>query len=169
MTNKRNSFIPAVLSVLQKIEDAILIGLLLVMILMAVLQITLRNLFDTGILWGDPLVRVLVLWIGLMGAMIASRDNRHISIDIISRYLPDRIKTLTTLLVSVFTALVCGAMAYFSLRFVWMEKTDGLMAFARVPAWLCESIIPIAFAIISVRYLLISFTCFKRVRNPSLR
>ncbi len=163
MTDNTLSFIQPVISFLQKIEDGILIGLLLLMIVMAVLQIALRNLFDTGILWGDPLIRVLVLWIGLMGAMIASRDNRHISIDIISRYLPAQIKKLTLLLISVFTTFICAVMAYFSLRFVLMEKEEGLIAFSAVPAWVCESIIPAAFAIISFRYLLFSFTCFIRL------
>ena len=137
------------------------------MIFMAVLQIVLRNLFDSGILWGDELIRVLVLWIGLIGAMVASRNNHHISIDVISRYLPDQIKKLTNLMTALFTALVCAVMAYFSLAFVMMERTDGLMAFANIPAWVCESIIPVSFAIISLRYILFSFTYlvnqFKRI------
>ena len=158
MTNRRTSFIQRIITILQKIEDSILVGLLLSMICMAVLQIVMRNLFDAGILWGDELIRVLVLWIGLIGAMIASRNNHHISIDVISRYLPDRIKKLTNLMTAIFTSLVCAVMAYFSLVFVIMEKEDSLMAFATIPAWVCESIIPISFAIISLRYILFSFT-----------
>jgi len=158
MTNRRTSFIQRIITILQKIEDSILVGLLLSMICMAVLQIVMRNLFDAGILWGDELIRVLVLWIGLIGAMIASRNNHHISIDVISRYLPDRIKKLTNLMTAIFTSLVCAVMAYFSLVFVIMEKEDSLMAFATIPAWVCESIIPISFAIISLRYILFYFT-----------
>lgn len=166
MTSKQIPFTRIIIIVLQKIEDGILIGLLLSMIFMAVLQIVLRNLFDSGILWGDELIRILVLWIGLIGAMVASRNNHHISIDVISRYLPDQIKKQTNLIIYIFTALVCAVMAYFSLGFVIMEKKDGFMAFANIPAWVCESIIPIAFVIISLRYILFSFTCittlFKR-------
>ncbi len=157
MTNNAQSFFQKFVSLLQKIEDGILISLLLLMIVMAVLQIFLRNIFDSGILWGDSLVRVLVLWIGLMGAMVASRDYRHISIDVLSRYLPDSIKKMTTLIISIFTTVVCAIMAYYSFIFVIMEKEDGLIAFANVPAWVCESIIPISFTVISLRYLLYSF------------
>jgi len=142
--------------VLQKIEDYILISLLLIMITMAVLQIFLRNFFDSGIVWGDSLVRVLVLWIGLIGAMVASRTDNHISIDIISRFLPSHIKKFTTLTVHLFTAVVTAAMAWFSLVFVGMEKADDIIAFGFMPAWVCEIIIPIAFAVISVRYTLFS-------------
>ena len=153
--------------ILQKIEDIVLVGLLLLMICMAVLQIFMRNLFDSGILWGDSLVKVLVLWIGLMGAMIASRDNHHITIDILSKFLPEQIKKITNFIISVFTSIVCGIMAYYSLSFVIMEKKDGYTAFANIPAWVCESIIPIAFAIISLRYIFLSITSLAQFFKPS--
>jgi len=167
MTSKKAFFTQTIIGVLQKIEDYILVGLLLVMIFMAVLQIFLRNLFDSGILWGDPLIRILVLWIGLIGAMIASRNNHHISIDIISRYLSDKTKKITNFITAIFTTLVCVVMAYYSFVFVIMEKEDSQMAFANIPTWICESIIPIAFTIISIRYIILSFSnlanLFKRI------
>lgn len=159
MLNKTNGF-PRVVSLVQKVEDYILIGLLLIMITLAVLQIFLRNFFDSGIVWGDSLVRVLVLWIGLVGAMIASRSDNHISIDILSRYLPSEIKRFTSLATHVFTTVVTAAMAWFSLEFVRMEMGANLTAFANVPAWVCESIIPIAFGVISIRYALFSLSVF---------
>ena len=163
MTSKQTSFTQTIITVLQKIEVGILIGLLLSMIFMAVLQIVLRNLFDSGILWGDALIRILVLWIGLIGAMVASRNNHHISIDVISRFLPERIKELTNLITAIFTSLVCAVMTYFSIGFVIMEKEDGLMAIANIPVWVCESIIPVSFAIISLRYIILSFTCLSKL------
>ena len=160
MTVSKSGRIRKAISFLHQIEDLILTGLLLGMIGMAVSQIFLRNIFDSGILWGDELVRILVLWIGLVGAMIASRSNNHITIDIISRYLPEKIKRISILITSAFTAIVCAIMTGFSLKFVILEKQEGLTAFADVPAWICESIIPIAFAVITARYLILSaITC----------
>lgn len=165
MTSKEKNTLQKIVLLLQKLEDGILIGLLLLMIFIAVLQIFLRNLFDSGILWGDPLVRTLVLWIGLIGAMVASRDNHHIRIDLISRYLPGPVKKLAARMISIFTTLVCAMMAYYSLVFVVMEKNTGEPAFAMIPAWLCESILPISFAIISFRYLLLSLTGLLKLFN----
>ncbi len=118
-----------VISILHKIEDALLVSLLLLMIGLAVFQIVLRNGFDAGIVWADPLVRVLVLWLGLIGAMVASRTDNHISIDIVSKYLPEHIKQFTTLLVYLFTTIICTLMTWHSARFVIMEKADGMFAF----------------------------------------
>jgi TRAP-type C4-dicarboxylate transport system permease small subunit len=58
--DKLTAFFKEIVMILHKIEDSILVGLLLLMICMAVLQIFMRNLFDSGILWGDALVKVLV-------------------------------------------------------------------------------------------------------------
>lgn len=158
MANKTTDRLRKGIGILQKIEDGILIGLLLVMIFIAVFQIILRNLFDSGMNFGDELIRILVLWISLVGAMVASRNNSHINIDLVSRYLPGPVKKFSALLVGIFTALVCAAMAYFSMGFVLMEKSEGIIAFSGVPAWVCESIIPVSFAVISFRYLVLSFT-----------
>ncbi len=71
---------------LHRLEDGMLVGLLLLLIGMAVAQIFLRNFLGSGILWGDALLRVAVLWIGLLGAMAASRRGAHIGIDVVSRF-----------------------------------------------------------------------------------
>lgn len=157
---KKPGFFLTGAALFRKMEDLILVGLLLTMMGLAVLQILLRNAMDAGIIWGDSLVRVLVLWIGLMGAMAASRNHNHICIDVISRYLPRQIKRFTNLFTNGFTALVTALMAWFSLDFVRMEMADNYTAFARVPAWACEIIIPLAFLIMSLRY---GFFCLSQV------
>lgn len=58
--------IQRVLYVVHRLEDSILVALLLAMIVLAVTQIALRNGFDTGITWADALLRVMVLWIALL-------------------------------------------------------------------------------------------------------
>jgi len=150
---------------LYRAEDALLLGLLLTMILVAVAQILLRNLSGGGLAWGDGLVRMLVLWIGLCGAMIASRTGNHIRIDLITRWVPESLKKIVSGTVEFFTALICSAVAWHSLRFVRMEYSAGGMAFAGIPVWVCESVIPFAFIVISVRYYILSAVSFHHCRR----
>ncbi len=138
--------------ILYRIEDTMLAGLLLIMIGMSVAQIFLRNLFESGISWGDVLVRILVLWIGLLGAMAASRQNRHISIDLLTRYLPERFRIFVNSMTAFFTAILCSIVTYHGFRFVIMEWESGSKAFAQVPVWICEAVIPFAFFVIGLRY-----------------
>ena len=161
--HKNMSFSKRVQITLHRLEDAILVGLLLIMIGMAVTQIFLRNLFEAGIVWSDVMVRILVLWVGLIGAMVASRHDNHIAIDILNRYMPERAKVYANFVIKLFTALICTVVAYYSLWFVQMEFADGGMAFAQVPTWLCEAIIPFAFSVIALRYFLLSFMNLKKI------
>ena len=146
------------LRVVHGVEDGILVALLLSMVGIAVAQIVLRNAFDGGFLWAESFLRVLVLWIGLAGAMAASREHRHISIDILGRFLPPRATKVAVVFTALFTAGVAGALAWFSLDFVRVEYANPSVAFGQVPTWVCESIMPVAFTVIGLRYLLLALT-----------
>jgi TRAP-type C4-dicarboxylate transport system permease small subunit len=137
---------------LNRLEDAILVSLLAAMLALVCTQILARNFLHAGFLWGDNLVRVMVLWLGLVGAMVAARGNQHISIDIVSRILPQRMKKAVKAVLNLFAAVVCGLVAYYSLAFVRMEYLDGTVAFGLMPTWTLVVIIPISFGIMALRY-----------------
>ena len=121
------------LNIIHTIEDGLLVCLLLAMLLLASSQIFLRNLFEIGLVWADPLLRIFVLWLGLLGALAASRDNKHITIDVLTRLMPARVRTLTHIFTSLFTATVCGLIAYHSVRFVLLEYETATVAVAGLP------------------------------------
>lgn len=138
---------------LQLLEDGLLVGMLSGMILMAAGQIVLRNLFDTGLFWADPALRMLVLWLTLLGAIAATRADRHIRIDLLSRFLRPRGKAIVQGINDLFSAMVCGLISWHAARFVYHEWQDGASLFGGLPAWLGEIIIPIGFGIMALRFL----------------
>lgn len=146
--------IKQLINALRRAEEALLMLLLGGMVLMAVVQVVMRNLLESGIYWGDSLVRVLVLWIALVGAMVASRTDNHIQIDLASRLLSPRYKPWIARLTYVFATLVLGLFTLASYQFVSYEYQDNVIAFADVPAWLCEAILPIGGGIMTLRYAL---------------
>lgn len=117
-------------------------------------QILLRNLFAAGLPWADPLLRLMVLWLGLAGALAATRENRHIRIDVLPRFLPDRLRAAADRLTSLFTALICGIITWHGTRLVWMEYEDGTRVAAGIPAWAAELIIPVSFGLMALRFAL---------------
>jgi TRAP-type C4-dicarboxylate transport system permease small subunit len=135
-------------------EDAVLVIILVGMIGLAAGQIVLRNFFDVGFIWGDELLRMLVLWLAVGGAVAASRSDKHIHIDLLNRYLPRRAAMLVTIVVHVFTAGVCGVVAWASLAFVQTSREFGDVLLGEVPAWILQAVLPIGFALITWRYAL---------------
>ena len=137
-----------------RFEESLLVIILLCTIIFAVTQILLRNFLHAGIPWGDSLVRILVLWLGLIGAMIASRNHRHIKIDILSRHLSPAYQIGLRRFTDVVTSTVCFIVAWYAFVFVKIEYQDGMTAFENVPVWVTEIIIPYAFFTMAIRYLL---------------
>jgi TRAP-type C4-dicarboxylate transport system permease small subunit len=157
------------LKLVHSVEDVALSLLLLLMIVLAPLQIALRNFFDLGLPWADPLIRVLVLWVGLLGAVSAARGNRHITIDVLNRLLPPRPQAMLSVVTSGFTVIVCCLLAYHGYRFVADEYEYGTHAFSDLPAWIFQTVIPFAFGAIAVRYsayTLLDFAVALGLREP---
>jgi TRAP-type C4-dicarboxylate transport system permease small subunit len=137
-----------------RFERAFLVIVLLCMMLLAVLQIVLRNLFDTSLFWVDPLNRSLVLWLAILGAMVATREGEHIAIDALKHYLSGFKLVMISKAVMAFSAFICGMMAFHSARFVYDEYLYGSTTFSELPAWPFEIIMPIGFFVMSLRFAL---------------
>lgn len=140
-------------TLIHRLEDILLATLLIAMLLLASSQILLRNFLDIGIVWADPLLRIMVLWLGLLGALAASKTNKHITIDVLTRLMNDRAKRITRMFTSLFTACVAGIIAYHGARFVAFEYEAHTLVIG-LPGWLFVTIIPFAFGLIALRYVL---------------
>jgi len=148
------------------IENCLLALSLFIMIALASAQIIMRNFWDSGLSWGDSSLSILVLWVGMLGAMVATREQNHISIDILSRFLPPHLKGINQIVLDLFTATICALLCYHSYRFVLMEFEEGIIAFDSVPAWLCEAIIPFGFGLIALRCGFTALTqCIELIRK----
>lgn len=151
-----------IILLVNKFEDSLLVFILSSMILLAVFQVVSRNLFAEGVVWIDPLLRILVLWVGLAGAVVATRTDNHIRIDIFTKYLPQNIQPYVQRTVYLFTLVICLVISWHAARFVYSEYEYGTVAFAAVPTWLTAIIIPVSFLLIAVRYSLLLFSPYVR-------
>lgn len=148
------------------VENSMLVLLLTSMILLASSQIILRNFFDSGFVWADELLRILLLWTAMFGAVAASRENRQIAIDVLSRFLPGRWNNLAMTLVQLFTAAVSALIAWHSYRFVNDSRMFEDLLLGDWPAWVFQSVIPLGFGLIAYRYLVFGLaSAWKTVRG----
>ncbi len=147
----------ALVRTLHRIEDLLLTVLLLGLVGASFAQIVLRNLFDTGFLWLDPALRLGVLWLGLIGALVATREHHQIRIDLLGRHLPPLGRRIACALTQWFTAAVAGTIAWHGALLVRDDFRLGSEAFSGMPAWLAELIIPLGLGLIALRHFLQGF------------
>ena len=88
----------------------------------------------------------------MVAGIAAAREDRHIAIDVLSRFLRPKAKAIAALVVDLFTAGVCLALAWYGQIMVGFALEDGDMFLGGLPAWWFQAIIPAAFLLMAYRY-----------------
>jgi TRAP-type C4-dicarboxylate transport system permease small subunit len=138
---------------LGKLELGIVIVLLGSMIVFAFLQVMLRNMFSTGIVWVEIFLRHTVLWLGFLGGALATGNQRHIKIDAVSHLFSKRSQAILHFITNVFAASICVLLTQASIKFIESEMETKSMVFGSIPSWYVELIIPVGFALHSFHFL----------------
>lgn len=136
------------------IENIFLVGLLGSMMVLSVTQIVMREVFNTGVVWAGELLKLMVLWLAMIAAIAACRDNRHIRIDALSHVLPKQAIRYTRVLVDIFAAAVCGVVAWQAWRYLQLEIEFEDTVLIDTPAWIVHAVIPASFAVMSYRFVI---------------
>lgn len=140
----------------RRLEDIALVLLLCGMMLLAVGQIVLREVFSTGFVWADELVKLMLLWLAMVGSIAASRDDRHIRIDALSHLFPPLAIRITRLIVDSFAAAVCAVIAWHAYRYIRLVDIEfGDTVLLDTPAWIAHAIVPLAFLLVSYRFVVL--------------
>lgn len=136
------------------IEDGLLVALLVILIVLSGGQILFRNLFGIGLMDLDSFSRVLVLWLGMLGAVTAARHKKQINVDVLSPRLPKRMRAVVSIAMDLFTVAISLVVAWYSWSFLQIEFESGTTLFASVPAWATIVILPLAFGLMAFHYTL---------------
>ena len=135
---------------LERLETGLIATLVLAMVLLAGAQIVLRNVFDTGLAWADPLLRAMVLWAAMLGALAAARDDKHIGLDLVTHFVRRRLRRVLRALTLLFAAAISAAMAWYGVGLVRLDYGSG-MTTAGIPNACIEAIVPVGFGLLALR------------------
>jgi TRAP-type C4-dicarboxylate transport system permease small subunit len=135
-----------------RVETGLLCLLFLGIVVLATLQIVLRNFFSMSLFWADELISLAVLWLAMVGGVAASRDGRHLAIGIVERYFPRPWHRPAAITAALFASLVAAALAWQGYRFVDFSYSFGETVLDGWPAWPFQAVIPAGFGIMSYRF-----------------
>ncbi len=140
--------------VLTAVVTVVLISAFSLMLGLAFLQVFLRDVFHTGIAWGDGATRQLVIWVGFFGAYLATRSNKHFHIDVLTRFLGPRLRLWFSAFSDLFAAFICFFLVAASRTFVAVGLDPGATLFLGIPQTVAAAIVPVGFSLITVQFLL---------------
>ena len=137
-------------------EGALLVVLLGVMIALAFASVVLRR-FGRGILWGETLLKQLVLITGFLGAALAAAHEKHFAWEAAHMGAPQALQPWLRLLANLASAVVCALLMKAAWHFTLEEKAASAVLMTvgstPVPAWLFTAGIPAGFALIMLHAL----------------
>jgi TRAP-type C4-dicarboxylate transport system permease small subunit len=151
-------FIRKIEGALGFVENLLLVLFLTVTVVMAFLQVILREFWSTGIIWADVFLRHLVLWIGFFGAALAAKESRHFSINIITKRMPRMVQRILQVFLHVAAAVVCyflygAGMSFLSDEIRYNNQPLFTLLGKSIMPYYMEAIIPIGFALIGLHFL----------------
>ena len=146
-----------------RLENILLVVFVLFMIGLSFTQVILRNFFSSGFNWADMCLRNIVLWVGFIGASLATRDNRHITIDAVTNFLSPRFKLWAEILTRIVSVGIGCIFVWASIHFVRLEYEAESLAFLEIPFWIIELIIPVGFGLITLRFFLKAMEDFSKL------
>lgn len=143
---------------LHRIENGVLTVLVLILVALAGTQIFMRNLFGGGFSWADPFLRTLVVWTAMLGALAAVRDDKHIAVDVLQRFLPPGMHRASRIVTMLFAAAICAMLAWYGATMVGIDWDGGAKSDFGLSNWLLESILPVGFGLMALRFVLRAFS-----------
>ena len=148
------SFLQNINTFLGKIETGLLCLIVAMMLGLAILKIVMRYVFNTSLLWSDGMLQHLTLWLCFLGAALATCERRHISIDVLSRILSEKITRWSNLIVDCLALIVVGILAHYGFIFLQDEQLSEAVLIGSVPLWWAKAIIPYGFVLIGIHLVL---------------
>jgi len=124
-----------------------------IMTLLTFVQVVLRYGFHSGIVWSLEATSFIFGWLIVVGMAYGVRTNAHITVDLVTRSLPERIQRPVAFVAFIASLAYCALMTWGSASYV-----SGLIRlghFAQdipLPRWLLVSILPIGFVLLGFRF-----------------
>ena len=149
-------------SLVNRLEEGLLATLLGFMTLITFIQVVLRYVFNTGLVWSLEATTYAFAALVLFGMSYCVRVKSHIAVDLFVSKLPVRMQHYVSLLVVVICVSYAGLMLYGSSVFV--ERLFALGNYARdvpLPKWLLTLSMPLGFLLLAFRFLEVGWTVLR--------
>jgi len=135
------------------LENALLSLVLALMCLVPVLELTLRGIAHTGIFGAASIVQHLGLVVGMLGAAVAAREHRLLTISAFTLLLPAFMRVYAAASADLLAALVCVLLVAAGTTFVVAEHASGSTLAYGIPIWCIQAVMPVGFFLIGGRLL----------------
>ena len=125
--------------------------------------------YPGGFIWAQKLALVMMIWIALLGASMATYERSHLSLELGEKLWPARVLHVVKAVALGVASAFCAAATLLSINLVQHQQAEGLLIDANdwLPTWAAFVVVPYAFAAMAVRLLAQAYTTVTRTAEPT--
>jgi len=131
----------AIRSVLRNFEEIIVGTLVVAMSLAALINVICRYFLNSPISWAEEFAGDCFIWLVFFGAVVCTKQKRHIAIDALVTFLPKALQSVCHLVVDVVVLGLMALLIYYGS--ILMVATTQRTAALGIPKYYIYSVIPI--------------------------
>lgn len=124
--------------------------------------------FAGGFIWAQKLALVMMIWVALLGASMATYERSHLSLELGEKIWPQPVLHFVKALALGLASGFCAAAMMLAVTLVQHQRREGLLVDANewLPTWTAFLIVPYAFAAMAIRLLAQAYTTVSRTAEP---
>jgi C4-dicarboxylate transporter, DctQ subunit len=153
-----------------RLEEFFLAAALAFMTIVTFVQVVMRHVFGTGLVWSLEATTYAFAWLLLVGMSYGVRTRSHIALDMMISRLPPRAARAAALVALGLCLAYCVLMLMGSATFVQRLYVLGHDARdVALPRWLLTAVMPPAFILLALRFLEAGWRAFTTLAHTERR
>jgi tripartite ATP-independent transporter DctM subunit len=130
-------------------ENAVVTLALAALVVLPLAESVLRKTFHLGLSGSTALVQHFTLIVGIVGGVIAARENRLMPLSTLTTLLKGKKKAAALIFTGACSAAVVALLCWASLQFVLSERPAGKVLAYGIPVWVVQLVMPLGFALVT--------------------
>ena len=106
-----------------KFLDALCVVCMALILLLVVLQVVMRYVFNSPLTWSEELAVYIMVWMTFAGSVICMRDKEHVEVTILVDYLPRGLQKLALVFSRLVSVVFLLVVIYYGFDFVLENRT----------------------------------------------
>ena len=118
------------------------------------INVVLRYVFDSGIIWAEEMTRYTMLWTVFVGAGVVTREGTHVSMEAFFNLWPAKFQRIGFLAINLFCIATITIIVYFGIDMVRLVvETDQISEAAFLPMWIIYGAFPVGGILMILGYI----------------
>jgi C4-dicarboxylate transporter DctQ subunit len=142
-------------SLLSAIESVLIVVFTVAALVLGVSQVLLRYVFNAGFSWAETVFIMLTVTGVMFAGSRAVRNDQHVRVEIVYDLIPEgwrRGLDIASILVSLALCVYFAVCGWLYVQF--LQEIESVSPATGMPDWIFYLLVPIAFGMFSVRYLI---------------